>query len=254
MIRTEDYALLEWYAEAGIDSVMEDAPRNYFIVPELPKAPAIPAPVLFEMPVTAPSSTRTLADNANTLAALKEAVMNFEGCALKKTARNTVFSDGNPESRIMVIGEAPGQDEDIQGIPFCGVSGKLLDKMFAAIGLTRNDYYITNTLFWRPPANRTPSPEEVELCKPFLEKHIHLVNPKLIIMVGGVAAKAMLNVQEGITRLRGKNYHYTTPYSDKSYESTILYHPSYLLRQPSHKRVTWQDLLRIKGMISDKPL
>ncbi len=265
----EEAALLQWYIDAGVDEAIEDSPRNYFASiqaePQLPAsmpAPKTPASVEFKQASTpaalplhhslaaAIAEARKLADAADSLQALEKAVREFEGCAIKRTATNTVFCDGNPASRFMLIGEAPGAQEDAQGIPFCGPSGQLLDKMLAAIGHNRTNSYITNTLFWRPPGNRQPNPEELAICQPFVQKHIALVDPVLLVLVGGTAAKAILGTEQGITRLRGKNYTYRTPYSDKEYPVAIVYHPSYLLRQPAQKRATWQDLLAIKSLLS----
>ncbi len=191
---------------------------------------------------------RRLADAAGSLAELEQAVRSFEGCALKQTARHTVFADGDPASRVMLVGEAPGADEDAQGIPFCGVSGRLLDTMLGCIGLTRAEgFYITNTLFWRPPGNRTPTPEELEICRPFVEKHVALVAPRVLVLVGGTAAKAMLGETRGITRLRGQEFSYANQYLNKSIHSRVVFHPSYLLRQPLHKRLMWEDLLNLRA-------
>ncbi len=264
--------ILEWYINAGVDEALDDEPRNYFeaaepakTVPEIvasapepvkprpaARAPAaaVPASGILSSLAASIAEARRLADEAVTLADLEKAVREFEGCAIKRTATNTVFADGNPQAKLMLIGEAPGADEDIKGIPFCGVSGQLLDKMFAAIGYDRERFYITNTLFWRPPGNRAPTNDELAICKPFVEKHIALINPELLVLVGGVAAKAMLGTETGITRLRGKSYTYRTPYMDKEYNTAVIYHPSYLLRQPSHKKATWQDLLAIKTLVS----
>lgn len=268
----QEAALLKWYLTAGVDEAIQDMPRNYF-VPEqkYPESTFLSAaslppirkltealentvssnPSLHHVPSAAMEQARLLADQAQTLAELEKAVRGFEGCAIKRTATNTVFADGNPKSRLMLIGEAPGAQEDIQGIPFCGASGQLLDKMMAAIGRNRTRFYITNTIFWRPPGNRQPSVEELAICKPFVEKHIALVDPYLIVLVGGTAAKGVLNTEQGITRLRGKTYTYRTPYRDKDYPVSIIYHPSYLLRQPAQKRVTWQDLLAIKSLMEN---
>lgn len=148
----------------------------------------------------------------------------------------------------MLIGEAPGANEDMEGIPFCGQSGKLMDEMFAQVDLTRKDnIYITNTIFWRPPGNRKPTPEELQICKPFLEKHIALINPELLVLVGATAVEAILDTKQGITGLRQKFFDYTNTYMNKKVKSTAIFHPSYLLRQPSQKRLTWSDLLFIKN-------
>ncbi len=197
------------------------------------------------------AEARALADAAGDLAALEAALRGFNGCALKKTATNTVFAQGAPESRLMFIGEAPGADEDRAGVPFCGASGQLLDKMLGFIGLDRSkDFYITNTLFWRPPGNRQPTPEELEICKPFVEKHIALVNPKLLVLVGGTATKAVLGEERGITRLRGQRFTYTNRYLTQEIPVAVIYHPSYLLRQPLAKKQAWGDLLAIKANLT----
>jgi DNA polymerase len=260
----QELAALQWYIDAGADEAYDDTPRNYF--KEDRAAPAPVKPVASPPPpkqTTLSASTqsvysslasvvaeaRRLADACESLSDLKSAISSFDGCAIKKTATNTVFADGNSEAKMMLIGEAPGVDEDIRGIPFCGVSGKLLDRMLAAIEYDRTKFYITNTTFWRPPGNRQPNSDELAICKPFVERHIALVDPELLVFVGGVAAKALLGTEQGITRLRGKTYTYRTPYSDKDYKVAVIYHPSYLLRQPINKRITWQDLLSIKKML-----
>lgn len=282
----EALRMLEWYVDAGVDEALQDSPRNYFTqgpgggtqgsgvrdqgseinnVKSSPRqnvlslnTPADPRPPtpeprlqpLHHAPAAAIAEARRAADSATTRDELEEAVRNFEGCALKRTATKTVFSDGNPQAKLMLIGEAPGAQEDMQGIPFCGASGMLLDKMFAAIGYDRTSFYITNTLFWRPPGNRTPTTEELAICQPFVEKHVALMDPELIVLVGGTAARVILNTETGITRLRGKSYSYRTPYKDKDYPVAVIYHPSYLLRSPAHKKVTWQDLLAIKAKMN----
>lgn len=196
----------------------------------------------------------TIEIEAANLQELKNIVNNFSGCALRINANNTVFSDGNPESRIMLIGEAPGEQEDLKGIPFCGRSGQLLDKMLAAIDLNREKVYITNTVFWRPPGNRKPSLEEIESCKPILEQHIKLINPKLIVLVGGVAASVLLETNIGISQLRGKFYHYKNPYLEAAIPTTVIFHPAYLLRQPMQKTLAWQDLKEIKKFLDKEKI
>lgn len=256
-------ALLEWHLESGVDEAVGDAPVNRFGVQDsgfgireesnsmtktiAPKPKiSIPNP---ESPIPNPASVaqakaRVLADQAATLDDLEKAVREFDGCGLKKNASKTVFSDGNPKALAMVIGEAPGAQEDVQGIPFCGPSGQLLDKVLASIGLLRaENLYISNTVFWRPPGNRQPSPEETAICLPFVEKHIALVNPKLLILAGGVATAALLNNDTSISRLRGKLYEYTNIYLPRPLPTLLTYHPSYLLRQPSAKKLAWQDML-----------
>jgi uracil-DNA glycosylase family 4 len=191
---------------------------------------------------------QTELDLCNSLEDLRKLVENFDGCELKKSAQNTVFADGNPSSQIMFIGEAPGANEDEQGIPFCGQSGKLLDNIIAAIGLTREkNAYITNTVFWRPPANRKPTNEEIAMCRPFVKKHIALIKPKLIILVGSTAVESLLEIDTPITKLRGTYFDYTNEFlGGKTIRTTAIFHPSYLLRQPAHKKTMWFDILKIK--------
>lgn len=192
--------------------------------------------------------------SAQSIEALREELMRFEGCALKHTAMNLVFSDGNPNSGIMLVGEAPGEDEDRQGLPFVGVSGKLLDRMLATIGLDRTNVYISNILFWRPPGNRSPTDAEIAACLPFAERHIALVKPKVLILLGGVAAKSLLRTKDGITRLRGRWTEYT-PVIGKEDVAPIkclpIYHPAYLLRQPATKRQAWNDMLLLKQTLDE---
>jgi DNA polymerase len=193
------------------------------------------------------AEARALADAATDLASLEAAVRGFDGCALKKTATNMVFAAGVAASRLMFIGEAPGADEDRSGVPFCGPSGQLLDRMLSFIGLNRaKNFYITNTLFWRPPGNRQPTKEELAICKPFVEKHISLINPKLLVLVGGTATASLLNDTRGITRLRGQVFAYKNDYMASEVPVHVLYHPSYLLRQPLAKKQAWADVLALK--------
>jgi uracil-DNA glycosylase family 4 len=248
--------LLEWQLAAGVDEATDNAPTNYFAIK--PAAPVIYSP---DSAATAPSSTKTapesttpttplhlspnaahndarkLADNCKTIAELEEIVRNFDGCALKKTATKTVFSDGNPQAQIMIIGDAPNAQEDVQGVPFCDENGKLLDKMLMAIGLDRNSVYLTDIIFWRPPGNRQPSAEEIAICLPLIEKHIALVSPKLLILSGGTATNALLKKDQSIQRLRGKLYEYTNSYLNSPIKTALMYHPSYILRQPLHKNI-----------------
>lgn len=188
---------------------------------------------------------QNLAASAKTLPELKKAIDSFEGCALKHTAMNTVFADGNPEADLMLIGEAPGADEDRQGLPFVGGSGQLLDKMLYAIGKTRQeDYYISNVIPWRPPGNRPPTKEETLLCLPFIARHIELKKPKVLIFIGATAAKSLLDTKEGMSKLRGRWFHYTV--GDLTIPATVLFHPAYLIRSPGQKKHAWADLLKIK--------
>ena len=192
---------------------------------------------------------RELAANAATLDALREAMSGFEGCNLKLTAKNLVFADGNPEAELMLVGEAPGRDEDLEGLPFIGRSGQLLDRMLAAIGLDRQSAYIANVIPWRPPGNRTPTPQETEICRPFIERQIELVQPRVLITLGGPSAKLLLNATEGILRLRGAWKTHVTA-SGVAIPAMPTLHPAYLLRTPAHKKLAWRDLLEVKAHLA----
>lgn len=266
-------SLLEWHADAGADEAIDDQTVNWFSAPPPPtvsetmtKAKAKPAEKKIDRnslpltslappePIQAPSvsnaKARVLADQCHTLDELRKAVMNFDDCALKKTATNTVFSDGNPKAEVMLIGEAPGAQEDEKGIPFCGPSGQLLDKVLGSIGLTREkNVYISNTIFWRPPGNRQPSEEETGMCLPFVEKHIALIAPKLLILCGGTACTTVLQQDQSISRLRGKTYEYTNPYLSAPIQTVVIYHPSYLMRSPGQKKLAWQDMLLVQKLL-----
>lgn len=195
---------------------------------------------------------RNIANQCQDLNELKKAVENFDGCNLKKMATNTVFSDGNPDSEIMVIGEAPGNNEDLQGIPFCGDSGILLNEMLNAVNLTRKkDFYITNVIFWRPPGNRRPSEEELAICRPFVEKHIQLFAPKVIILVGATAMSAILGINEPITKIRGRFLDYKPDFLSKNTKTFTIFHPSFLMRQPAKKKVAWQDMLSLENFVKN---
>jgi uracil-DNA glycosylase len=188
-----------------------------------------------------------LAYNANTLDELYTALLSFEGCSLKGTAIHTVFSDGVPTSKLMFVGEAPGADEDRLGKPFVGQSGQLLDKFLEAAGFSRSkNVYITNTIPWRPPGNRQPTPEENYICMPFLERHIELVKPKMIVMLGATALKTLHNPKEGIVTLRGKWMPYTTSHKGFTVDTMPIFHPAFLLRSPSQKGLFWRDILSVK--------
>ena len=219
---TKNIKLVEWYRDNGITDVISNKPRSYL------KKDRISSTM---------SPARELADNCSTIAELRQAVQNFEGCALKAMANNTVFSDGNENADVMLIGEAPGANEDAKGIPFCGDSGQLLDKILGTIDLTREDnLYITNVIFWRPPANRKPTDEELAACLPFVEKHIALIAPKLLIIAGSVALNSLLGISDSISKYRQKILHYKNRYLDKDIPVIVIYHPSYLLRQPLQKK------------------
>jgi DNA polymerase len=182
---------------------------------------------------------------------LRLALEAFDGCALKRTATNLVFTDGNPKAPLLLIGEAPGAEEDRQGLPFVGPSGRLLDKMLESIGLDRGRVLISNTVFWRPPGNRTPTSQETAVCMPFLERLIELVDPQILVALGGPAAKAVLAQTTGVGRLRGKWFSYSTARLVRPIAATAMFHPAYLLRSPGQKRDTWRDLLEIKRRLAE---
>ena len=189
---------------------------------------------------------KKLADGSDQLKILEKKIKSFNGLTLCHLANNTVFSDGNPHSPLMIIGEAPGADEDKFGKPFVGPAGKLLDKMLQAIERDRSNTYITNIVFWRPPGNRKPTDEEISICLPLVKKHISLVKPKILVLLGGIASQALLGVNEGIMRLRGKWHKLDVSGIENSLDVMPMYHPAFLLRQPSHKRDAWEDLKSIK--------
>jgi DNA polymerase len=199
------------------------------------------------------ASARRLVAEASSLAALESAVRAFEGCGLKRTATNTVFADGAAGAALMVIGEAPGADEDRLGRPFVGRSGQLLDRMLAAIGYDRrHNAYITNVLFWRPPGNRKPTNEEIAACLPFVWRHIALLRPKAVMMCGGTATGALLGRADGIMRLRGRWFPLAVEGLDTPVPAIATYHPSFLLRSPARKGEAWRDLLALQSKLKDE--
>jgi uracil-DNA glycosylase family 4 len=255
--------LLAFYLEAGVDCALGDAPVDRLAEPDsVPVAVApreiVPPRPLREIPAAMPaapradvalapdqaiSSAREAARTAPSLEVLRQLLENFDGCALKHTATRLVFADGNPQARVMFVGEAPGRDEDIEGLPFVGRSGKLLDRMIAAIGLDRSKAYIANVIPWRPPGNRTPTPQETQICLPFVQRQIELVNPDVLVTLGNPSTQTLLSTREGIMRTRGKWFDYDT--GTRTIRAIATFHPAYLLRSPSYKRMTWQDLLAI---------
>jgi DNA polymerase len=186
-----------------------------------------------------------------TLEDLRAALDAFEGCALKATATQLVFADGNPQARIMFVGEAPGRDEDIEGLPFVGRSGKLLDRMLAAIGLDRTSVYIANIIPWRPPGNRTPTPQESQICLPFIQRQIELADPDILVCLGGPSAQTLLGIRDGITKTRGRWFAYHT--GKREIRAMPTFHPAFLLRSPLQKRLAWRDFLAIKKELSLSP-
>jgi DNA polymerase len=183
------------------------------------------------------------------LEVLRALLDNFEGCALKFTASRLVFADGNPQARLMFVGEAPGRDEDIEGLPFVGRSGQLLNRMIAAIGLKRSDVYIANVIPWRPPGNRTPTPQETQICLPFIQRQIELVNPDVLVTLGNPSTQTLLPTREGIMKTRGKWFDYDT--GTRTIRAMATFHPAYLLRSPSYKRMAWLDLRAIAKALEE---
>lgn len=197
--------------------------------------------VLSDAPQEARISAQKAASDATTLEELQAALLAFEGCALKKSASNTVFGSGAADAEIMLVGEAPDADEDRQGIPFAGAAGKLLDAMLRSIGLSRETAYLTNILPWRPPGNRQPTADELMVCEPFVRRHIEIIGPRIVVCLGGSAAKILMEQDKGITRLRG-NWHEMSFSDSLQADVTAMFHPSYLLKTPEQKRIAWQDL------------
>ena len=252
--------VLEWYVEAGVDETIGEAALDRYALVSEPPPPALvsepttaraPKPPLARQ--AAPEKTLhdayALAESAGTVEALRQALDSFNGCSLKKTAMNLVFGDGDVRARILLIGEAPGAEEDRRGIPFVGPSGLLLNRMLASIGLDRSRVFISNTVFWRPPGNRTPTPQETALCLPFLERLVEIIDPGIVVTLGGAAAKSLLAQSESVGRLRGRWFPYSTPRLPRPVQATALYHPAYLLRTPAQKKAAWRDLLAIKGKL-----
>jgi uracil-DNA glycosylase family 4 len=268
--------LLRFYEEAGVDvalseepvdrfaqsrAIAEEAARRRQAASQPPPAwretattPAPPPPATPNLTVPSDAAimaAREAAATCETLDDLRATLAGFEGCNLRHTATNLVFADGNPDARVMFVGEAPGFEEDLQGLPFVGKSGQLLDRMIAAIGLDRSSAYIANVIPWRPPGNRTPTPQETEICRPFIERQITLVDPDVLVLLGGASAKQILKTSEGILRLRGKWQTYDTGRREIRAMATL--HPAYLLRQPLQKRLAWRDLLAIKAALTEAP-
>jgi uracil-DNA glycosylase len=255
------HALLDFHVEAGVDLALDEVPHDRFAEakprppatepqPEAPRAAASAAPrVLPAAAAGAPEDAALLAReqarHAQSLAELEAILAAFEGCTLKFSAKNLAFHDGNPEGRVMLVGEAPGADEDRIGKPFMGRSGQLLDRMLAAIGLDRSHVYLGNIVPWRPPGNRTPTPQEVAICKPFIARQIELASPDFLVCLGGPATQNLLGVKDGILRTRGRWLAYKTD-DGREIRTLPTLHPAYLLRQPLQKRLGWRDFLALK--------
>lgn len=239
--------ILKWYIEAGVDQTCNDVcyqpnteQKDGFQQPSFRQATTD----LSQNIIASKQNAREQCSLAHNLQELKKIVENFDGCALKLTAKSTVFGAGNEKASLMIIGEAPGADEDRIGLPFVGRSGRLLDKMLQSIFLKRDDVYITNVLPWRPPGNRTPTDSEVAICLPFLKKQIELIEPKIILLLGASAANALLDNTESISRLRGKWLNYATS-QNKIISALATFHPAFLLRNSAQKAKAWVDFLRI---------
>jgi len=257
--------LLDFYLEAGADALVGEQPVDRF-APEAAAPPsrasqpvALPPdlevkgraspPAAPQAPDEAAMAARTAVKTANTLDELRAILEKFDGCALKATATQLVFADGNPQSRVMFVGEAPGRDEDIEGLPFVGRSGKLLNRMLAAIGLDRTKVYIANIVPWRPPGNRTPTPQESAICLPFIRRQIELVDPDILVCLGGPSAQTLLGIKEGITKTRGRWYTFDT--GKREIRAMPTFHPAFLLRSPLQKRFAWRDFLAIKKALAE---
>jgi uracil-DNA glycosylase family 4 len=261
--------LLAFYLEAGVDCALSETPVNRLADPDIRPAaveatpapaepvramPAMISPARAEPPPApeqAIASAREAARTAPTLAVLRDLLEKFDGCALKSTATRLVFADGNPRARVMFVGEAPGREEDIEGLPFVGRSGKLLDRMIGAIGLDRSSVYIANVIPWRPPGNRTPTPQETQICLPFIQRQIELVNPDVLVTLGNPSTQTLLSTSEGIMRTRGRWLDYDT--GTRVIRALATFHPAYLLRSPSYKRLSWQDLRAIAKALQQAP-
>ncbi len=237
---------------SGGASPSRSAGRSAQTTPNAARAQIVATPQR-QFPAVAPDSATTaareVARSAATLEALHDALKRFDGCGLKATAKNLCFYRGSPKARVMIIGEAPGREEDLEGKPFVGRAGQLLDKMLAAIALGEADVHITNIVYWRPPGNRTPTPQEAQICRPFLDRQIELVAPEIIITLGGPAAGAVLDVQGGIMKARGRWRELQS--GGRSIRAMPTLHPAYLLRTPIAKRLAWRDLLAIKAALAE---
>jgi DNA polymerase len=252
--------LVQWYVDMGVDAALDDEPRNRLaearesLAPLQQPAAAAPRPASFAGAGSDASDVaaeaRLLARSARTLDELRGLLERFEGCALRTTAKSLVFADGNPAAKLMFVGEAPGADEDRMGAPFVGRSGQLLDRMLAAIRLDRTGAYTANIIPWRPPGNRTPTPQESAVCQPFIERQIELADPDILVCLGGPSAQALLGLKEGIMRTRGRWLEYDT--GTRKIRAIATLHPAYLLRQPLQKRLAWRDFKAIRDALLAK--
>ena len=263
--------LLSFYLEAGVDCAIGEEPVNRLAddtpppreeaSPDFSREPVrtnlSPPPLarpasataIAPPPEAATKSAREAAVTARSLEELRELLEKFDGCALKQTASRLVFADGNPQARLMFVGEAPGRDEDRAGLPFVGRSGQLLDRMIAAIGLDRTQVYIANIIPWRPPGNRTPTPQETQICLPFIRRQIELVNPDVLVCLGNPSSQGILETREGIMKTRGRWRDYDT--GTRTIKAMATFHPAYLLRSPAYKRLAWQDFREIRRALAN---
>jgi DNA polymerase len=274
--------LLDFYLEAGVDSLLGEEPVDRFAVETLPPPErgrsgsearrvgvgdqssdptrsalrADHPPLSGEGKVSAPPppdaaamEARQAAKSATSIEELRGILESFGGCALKATATQLVFADGNPQSRVMLVGEAPGRDEDIEGLPFVGRSGKLLDRMLAAIGLDRTQVYIANIVPWRPPGNRDPSPHETAICLPFIRRQIELADPDILVCLGKPSMQTLLETSEPIGKARGRWFPFNT--GTREIRAMPTFHPAFLLRSPLQKRFAWRDFLAIKRALAE---
>jgi len=261
-------ALLRWHLDVGVDETVGDRPVDrYAREPEPPATEPVPAPAVAPIkapkptaaPARPPAASRpaqptfdgavrdavTAAHDAKSLDDLRRALETFHGCPLSRTATNLVFGDGSPDAVAVLIGEAPGAEEDRRGLPFVGPSGRLLDRMLASIGLDRESVFISNTVFWRPPGNRNPTSGEIAASMPFVERIIELIAPRALVALGGPAATSLLGRTESVGKLRGRWFPYSSPGLVRPVEATATFHPAYLLRSPAQKRLAWRDMLAI---------
>jgi DNA polymerase len=256
--------LIAFYLDSGADALIGEEPVDRMAdehpAPAMPAGLPPPSPPLLQgkkksfeaappaSPEAAVMAARQAAHNAASLDELRALLAKFEGCALRTTATQLVFADGNPQSRVMFVGEAPGHDEDVSGRPFVGRSGKLLDLMMAAIGLDRTNVYIANVVPWRPPGNRTPTPQETAICLPFIRRQIELANPDFMVCLGGPAMQTLLGIKDGITRSRGRWFPFDT--GTREIRALATFHPAFLLRSPLQKRFAWRDFLALKKALA----
>jgi|SRR5689334_314672 uracil-DNA glycosylase len=250
--------LLDFYVETGVDALLGEQPVDRFASEEPQHRQRVSSPAVTQAPAEPPNrltaaaaapdeaamAAREAARSAKTLEELRAILNAFDGCTLKATATQLVFADGNPSARLMLVGEAPGRDEDIEGLPFVGRSGKLLDRMLGAIGLDRSSVYIANIVPWRPPGNRTPTPQESQICLPFILRQIELADPEVLVCLGGPSAQTLLGIKDGITKTRGRWFSFHT--GKHEIRAMPTFHPAFLLRSPLQKRFAWRDFLAIK--------